>query len=77
MDVHHIQSIEQVFAEQALGNPLAQILVGRGYESHVHAGRGDASDALYLTLLHGAKELDLHLERYLADLVQKERTFVG
>jgi hypothetical protein len=54
-----------------------QIPVGGGDQAGVGAPGAGAAQALELLLLQDAQELGLHLERELADLIEKERAMVS
>ena len=63
-------------AGQAAARPRAA-RVGRGDQADVDPDRLGAADAHELALLEHAQQLDLHLERQLADLVEEQRAAVG
>ncbi len=66
---HHLQPIEQVLAELALGNQARQVAVGRRQDAQVDLQRLFTAHALEGALLQHAQQLDLHGGRDLADLV--------
>src|SRR5690606_29279684 len=68
-----IEAIEQVFPESAVLHLLQQVAVRGGYQPYVHLERRAASNRIDLALLHGAQQLDLHVQRQIADLIQKQR----
>src|SRR5690606_7205523 len=72
------EAIEQILAEAALGDFATQVAVGGCDHANVDLPhlRGLA-DAGELASLEHAQQLDLQLERELADLVEKERAAVG
>src|SRR2546422_2895698 len=72
-----VQAIEEVRAEPPGAHGLLQVAVGRGDHPHVHADRLVAAHRLELLLLEDAQQLDLRLERELADLVEEDRALVG
>ena len=74
---HDVEPVEQILAEAAARDLLLEVAVGRGDEAHVDVDRLDAADALELALLQRAQQLDLHLDRDLADLVEEQRAAVG
>src|SRR5262249_14103705 len=75
-DRHHVEAVEEVFAEGALRDELLQIAVRRGDEADVDAHRLDAADALELALLQRAQEPPPHLDGGLAELDAEERAAV-
>ena len=70
---HDVQSVEQIFAEQALVDLLLQITVGGGDDPHIGADRRAAADRRVLALLQYAKQPGLRLHGHVADLVEKQR----
>src|SRR5215471_1321124 len=77
MDGHHVEPVIKVFAKLSLLDQVGEIAVGRGDEAHVDLHRRRASEPLELAFLQDAEELDLHLWRDVANLVEEERSFVG
>ena len=75
-DRDDVESVEEILAERALRDQLLQIAVRRCDEADVDAHRLDPADALELALLERAKELHLHLDGDLADLVEEQRAAV-
>ena len=76
-DRQHVEAVIQVFAEAALADQRLQVLVRGGDDAHVHLHRVAGADALERHLLEHAQQLDLHLRRHVADLVQEQRAAVG
>ena len=74
--VHDRETIEEILAEPPRLQLGLQILVGRGDDAGVDAEHLAAPDALELTLLQKAEELDLQRRAHLADLVEEERAAV-
>src|SRR5215467_11098691 len=73
-----VQSIVQVFAELALGNPRAEVAIGRSNQANVRApGRPIGADRLYLAGLCKPQEDGLHAEAHLAEFVQEQRAAFG
>ena len=56
---------------------LLEVAVGRRDDADVDLDRLAAADALELALLQHAQQLDLHLQRQVADLVEEQRAAVG
>src|SRR3712207_1532347 len=71
-----VETVVQVLPECALAHGLFQIPVRRRDDSHVHAYRARAADALERSLLQDAQELRLKHGRQLADFVEEERAAV-
>src|SRR5688572_13814460 len=72
----HRQPEKQSFAELFGGHARAEMLVGRGNDAHVNVKQLRAADPLEPPLFDRAQDLRLQRERQIADLVQKQRTFV-
>ena len=73
-DMNHVQPVEQIFAERALGDHVAQIAVRRGNHPHVHdPAAAVRADFLQLAGLEEPQQQSLHAQRHLADLVEKHR----
>ena len=51
--------------------------MGRGDDPRVDADRPRAAEALDLALLEHAQQLDLDLDRQVADLVEEQRRVIG
>ena len=77
LDGEDVQPVIEVFAEAALGHLLGQIAVGGRDDAHVDLDRALGADRIDLALLQRAQQLDLHVERQLADLVQEQGAAVG
>ena len=73
---HDVEPIEQIVAELPLAHGAREVAVGRGDQADVDLVRL-AAEAFDLPVLQHAQELDLHVRRNLADLVEKERAAVG
>src|SRR5690606_20805372 len=71
-----VQAVVQVLAEVPALDLLLEIAVRRRDQPDVYLERLDATDPLELALLDRAQELDLHLDRDLADLVEEQRAAV-
>ena len=76
LDGHHIEAIEKVFAKCALVHFLAQVNVGSGDDTDIHANGFRAAHALELALLQDAEKFGLQFERQLGDFVQKQSAVV-
>ncbi len=75
--VHHIQAIEQVFAEGAVLDGFRQVAVGGGNDADVDLDRLGAANAVDLAFLNGAQELGLQARIHLADFVQQQGAAIG
>src|SRR3546814_5421369 len=76
-DRHDVEAIEQILAEGALTDELAQVAVRRGDDPHVRLDRRAAADGGVLALLQHTQQPRLGLERHVADLVEKQRAALG
>ena len=73
----HIETMEQVFAEQAFFNALFQVLVSRSDNAHVHADRRLTTDAIELAFSQHAQQARLQGRGHVADLIEKQRSAIG
>ena len=70
----HVQPIEEVLAELALGDQLAEIAVRRRNHAHIRrAGDPLGAHLLNLSRLEEPEEEALHAQRHLSDLVEEDR----
>ncbi len=76
-DREDVQPIVEIFAEPALANLGDKVLICGRDEAHIHLLRLTRPDRLDLALLDGAQQLDLYVERKIADFVEKEGAAVG
>ena len=76
LDRDHVQPVEEVLAELALGDRLREVAVGRGDDAHVHQDRLASADRGDLPIGEGGEEPDLLVQRHLSDLVQEQRATV-
>lgn len=74
---HHIEAIEQIFAEGSFPNAVGQVLVGRGDEPDVNGDRAGSPDPLKFSFLQDAQQFDLHRGRTLADFIEEQCTAIG
>ena len=75
--IHHVQPIEEVFPEGSFADHRGQIAVGGGDQPHIHGDGDGATDALQVSRLQHAQQLDLGRQRDFADFIQKQRPVVG
>ena len=76
-DREDVEAVIEVLAEAALLDEVEQALVGRRDQADVDLHGFLRADRIDLALLDGAQELDLRVERQLADLVEEQRAAVG
>ena len=78
VDVDDVEPVEQVFAEQPLGDEIAQVLVRRRDHAHVHAAVGAVrADFLHVAGLEKPQQQPLHAQRHLADFVEEDGAVGG
>ena len=73
----HVEPIEEVGAEGAVGDGGLQIAIRCGNHANVGADGPAATDTLEFALLQHAQQHDLGLGGEFADLVEEERPAVG
>ena len=78
MNLHSIETEQQVFAEVARRRPLrcSCALVAES-NAHIHAPRLRRAHALQFSGLKHAQQFGLLAKRYVGDLIQKQRAAVG
>jgi len=64
------EPVVEILAEAALLDGALQLAIGCRDHARVDLSVGGAADALELTLLQHAQELDLHLHGQVADLIE-------
>jgi hypothetical protein len=72
-----IQAIEQIFPEFSFGNQSFQVLMSGGDQTNIHLNGSGTADRLERPFLQHAQELDLGVERNIADFIEKQRPSVG
>ena len=72
-----VDAVEQILAEPLLLDLGLEVAVGRGDDARLERHLLVAADRADLALLEDAQQLDLHLERHLADLVEEDRAGAG
>src|SRR5205823_7448494 len=77
LDLDDLHAVVEVLAKCALADELLEIAVGRANDANVSGHGLPAADALERSVLEQAKQLSLNLQREIADLVEKERSFFG
>ena len=76
-DPPHIQPIIQILAEPAPLHFARQIQIGRANQPQIHRNLAQAADPEKLPLLQHPQQLPLHLQRHVANLIQKQRAAVA
>src|SRR5260221_4100763 len=76
-DRKDIEPVVQVLPERQVGDGPLEITVGGGNHARVDGNRTRAAEALDLTLLQHAQQLDLHVAGQLADLVEEDGRAIG
>ncbi len=76
-DLDRTEAVEEIFAEAAGKDFGAKVSIGGGNQADVHMPHFRRADALNFAVLNDAQELRLHLQRGLADFVEKHSTAVG
>ena len=76
-DREDVEPVVEILAELALGDQRLEVAVRGRDDPHVDLDGLAAADPLELALLQHAQQLDLHVERQVADLVEKQRAAVG
>ena len=77
VDANHGQAVEQILAKFSFRDALFEVGVGGGQHAHVHSLRVCFADRHDLVLFEEAQQLGLHVERQVADLVEKERAGIS
>ncbi len=76
-DRHHVQAVEQVFAETALADLDPEVPGGRGDDAHVHLDILFSADPAKPLLDQNAQDTALALARHVADIIQVKSAVVG
>src|SRR5689334_7349590 len=71
-DRHDVEAIEQILAELALADGLAQIAMGGGDDADIGLDRNPPADSGELALLEDAQQPRLGVEWHVADLVEEQ-----
>ncbi|MNZ11188.1 hypothetical protein D3C78_280510 [compost metagenome] len=77
LDGEDVEAVVEILAEAAGLDHLFEVLVGGGDDAHVDVLGLVAADPLEGALLQHAQQLDLHLQRHVADLVEEQGAAVG
>src|SRR5262249_59495939 len=73
----HVEPVEKVRSEGAVGHRGSQISIGGGNHADVHADRSTPADTREFAFLQDTQQHDLGLGGQLADLVEEDRAAVG
>ena len=73
----HVDAVEEILAELALGHHPGEIAIGRRNDPDVCLDFLGTADAAELAFLQHAQNLDLQHRAHLADLVEEDRPLVG
>src|SRR5688572_17285348 len=76
--MNDVQSVEQILAEGALPDHVAQVPVGRGFGPKVPlASPNGGAELLQAARLQESKKESLHPERHLANFIQEHGSMVS
>ena len=70
---HHVQAVEEIAAEAAVGHQLLDAGIGRGNHAHVDLHRVRFAERMDLVGFEEAQQLRLHFRSDLANLVEEQR----
>jgi hypothetical protein len=76
-DREHVEAVEEILAEGVVGDGGLEVAIGRRDDADVDLHRLVAAEPLDGALLNHPQQLDLNLERQVADLVEEDRRSVG
>ncbi len=76
-DVDHVDAVEEILAEAALGHRLRQVVVRGENDARIDAMRLIPADGFELELLQHAQQLHLQARAGGADFVEKNRAAIG
>lgn len=68
----HVDAVVQIVSKTAVGDQVAQVLVGGRQDAYVHQGFAGGADRTHRFFLDGAQQLDLHLQRQFGHFVQEQ-----
>ena len=77
MNAEHRKSVEEIIAERAGLDPMAEITVGGRDQPDIGPKRRRAADPFVLPFLKHAEELRLHRGGEITDLIEEERAAAG
>ena len=71
MNADDVQAVEQILTELAFLHPLFEILVSGSDNPHIHFHRCIAANAIKLTVCQHAQQTRLHIQRHIANFIEK------
>ncbi len=77
MNADDVEAVKQILAKLAIGDPLLQILVGGCDDPYIHLHRLVATYPVELAIGQDPQQPGLHIQRHVADLVEKQGAAVG
>ncbi|MNZ27297.1 hypothetical protein D3C78_445120 [compost metagenome] len=75
--VQHTETVEEIGTKIALRHLLIQHPVCRGYHPDIHLDRLNATDSHYGAFLQESQQIDLHRQREIPYLIEKQDTVMG
>ena len=72
----NIDAMKQILPEFLLAHARFQIAMRRHHDANVHRDRLIAADALDFAFFEHAQQFRLHVQRHVADLVEKNRSLI-
>src|SRR5690606_16390349 len=77
MNTDHVESMEQVLAEQVLADQRLQVLVGGRNNADIHLDGHMSSDPVELSVGEHSQQTCLGFCRHVSDLIQEQCAAVG
>ena len=77
LDGQHIEAVEQVLAEAALGDHFLQVAMGSAEDAHIDLDLAVATDPAKAAVVEKAQQLGLQVGRHLANFIEEYRALVG
>ena len=76
LEPNHVETMKQVFPENALADPTFQILMGGRDHPHINVDRMVATHAVEITFRKHPQQPGLEFGRHIADFIEKQRAAV-
>jgi hypothetical protein len=76
-DRKYVQAIVQIAAKFSAPHHSLEVLVSRGYQTHVDAMRAPAPEPFEFLFLQNAEEFGLQRERYVSDFIEEQGSFIS
>src|SRR5688572_9104161 len=76
LNLDGVESKQEILAKPSLGHFSMQVSIRRRQQTHIHLLRLRRSDSLKITRLQHTQQLRLQVQRYVSNLVEKQRTAV-